>query len=341
VDSLTTDFRTDDQATTLVQFPSPLPWGGGGSPKHLVSILQLDSKAQHGLFDIADSMEEHLACKRALSDLRNFSIALLFFEPSTRTVLSFQSAATRLGATTIGHGGDQSSASIAKGETIEDTVKIVSKYADVIVLRHSGENTTALCSDLTVPLINAGDGANEHPTQALMDLFMIRRLTGGSLDNLHIGIGFDPAHSRSIRSLCYGLSQHSGNSVTLVAPDDCQLTREQREDFEVRGLKIDATSDLDALLECELVYVNRFQTERLADMEVAEQHRVDYKLTADMVKKSKIQAILDPLPRVGELAEEVDDLPQALYFDQAGLGLPLRMAVLQQCLSETKRWTIL
>lgn len=294
---------------------------------HLISIDQVDKDLANEIFMKADEMAAMLRTRAHVRGLSERVVALLFFEPSSRTILSFHAAAARLGAAVIEHRGIEFS-SLSKGESIEDTIRVVGAYADLIVLRHEEAGVAARAAAVSpVPLINGGDGHNEHPTQALIDLYTIRHELG-RLDSLRVGMGFDPRHSRSIHSLCRALSHYQLNDVLLVGPRELWLAEEQLQELRERGLEIDQSTDMARLLDREVVYVNRFQAERIADAEAAESYRERYCLAAADVADSRIALLLDPLPRVHEIATDVDDLPQAAYFRQAANGIPIRMALL-------------
>ncbi len=296
-------------------------------PRHLISIDQVDDVLAREIFDIADDMAAALRIPTRLASLTGRVVALLFFEPSSRTILSFSAAAARLGAAVISHRGVESS-SLSKGESIEDTVRVVGSYADLIVLRHEAAGIARRAAEISpVPLINGGDGPNEHPTQALIDMYTIERELG-RLSSLQVGMGFDPCHSRSIHSLCRGLSHYPDNDVLLVGPQELWLAEGELQELRDRGLRVEQSTDMQALLAREVVYVNRFQVERIEDQATAAAYRDRYCITAREMRGSGIKLLLDPLPRIHEIAEEVDRLPEALYFKQAANGVPIRMALL-------------
>jgi aspartate carbamoyltransferase catalytic subunit len=304
-------------------------------PSHLISIDQVDAARTREIFVAADDMAAALRIPTRLSSLSGRVIALLFFEPSSRTILSFSAAAARLGAAVISHRGVESS-SLSKGESIEDTIRVVGSYADLIVLRHEAAGTAERAAEVSpVPVINGGDGPNEHPTQALIDMYTIERRIG-RLSSLRIGMGFDPRHSRSIHSLCRGLSHYPDNDVLLVGPEELWLKEDDLRMLRDRGLRIDQTTAPEALRTREIVYVTRFQTERIEEAldgptgpKTAAGYRERYRITAEDMKDSEIKLLMDPLPRIHEIAEEVDALPQAAYFEQAANGVPIRMALLE------------
>jgi aspartate carbamoyltransferase catalytic subunit len=296
-------------------------------PRHLISIDEVDDALAREIFETADDMAAALRIPTRLSSLTGRVIALLFFEPSSRTILSFHAAAARLGAAVIEHRGVESS-SLSKGESIEDTIRVVGGYADLIVLRHEEAGVAQRAAEVSsVPLINGGDGSNEHPTQALIDMYTIRAELG-RLDSLRVGMGFDPRHSRSIHSLCRGLSRYPDNDILLVGPEELWLDERELGELRERGLTVEQSTELERLLEREVLYVNRFQTERIADPDTAAAYRERYCLTAADIAGASVELLLDPLPRIHEIATEVDSLPQAAYFRQAANGVPVRMALL-------------
>lgn len=254
-------------------------------------------------------------------------MASLFFEPSTRTQLSFASACERLGGRVVGFSSSKTT-SQAKGEKLADTIKVVERYSDVIVIRHPLEGSARLAADLAeIPVINAGDGANQHPTQTLLDLFTIRRFAG-RIDGLAIGMVGDLRYGRTVHSLAQALTRFEGVRLRLISPPTLKLPAsvlrelegkidyEEREDLDLNGLDV--------------VYVTRIQKERFPDIEEYEKVKGAYVITARTVERLSEEAIiLHPLPRVDEIAPEVDHLPQAKYFEQAEGGIPVRMAILK------------
>jgi aspartate carbamoyltransferase catalytic subunit len=294
--------------------------------RSLISADQLEPSVLHEIFRVTDLMASVSAHAGRTDLLGDKMIALLFFEPSSRTMLSFQSAVQRLKAGVVFAQGANTT-SVHKGESIEDTIRVVSTYVDLIIMRH-GESGGAARAEVvsTVPFINAGDGSNEHPTQALIDLYTIRKETG-RLDNLRVTFGFDPLGSRSIHSLAKVLSAFPGNRFTFVSPGELRLSSSLLSELQQRGAVCSEVSDLHDALNADVLYMNRLQEERLPDRALFERYRRKYILTRDMVADKPL-AILDPLPRIDEIATDVDSLPQAAYFRQAGYGIPVRMALL-------------
>ncbi len=291
----------------------------------LVSIAQVSRNDADLLLSQAAEMEKVLA-KGGDERLKGKILASLFFEPSTRTRLSFESAMQRLGGQVITVDGVQSS-SLAKGESIEDTIRMACGYSDIICMRHPEQGSAARAMSVTdVPFINAGDGGNEHPTQALLDLYTIRK-ERGTLEQLHVAFACDPLHSRTIRSLALMLSMYPGNRFTFISPESLRAAPDFLGKLKALGVAYAETADLQEGLDADVLYMNRLQKERLKPEEDAEQFRKAYRVTADMLKGKEV-LIMDPLPRVGEIAEDVDVLPNAAYFRQARNGVLMRMALL-------------
>ncbi|MBI1730008.1 aspartate carbamoyltransferase [Candidatus Acetothermia bacterium] len=260
--------------------------------------------------------------------LRGKVVASLFFEPSTRTQLSFGSAVERLGGQVIGFSsGDVSSK--AKGETLSDTIGVVKGYADAIVIRHPKEGSARLAADVAdVPVINAGDGANQHPTQTLLDLYSIEKYIG-RLDGLSIGMVGDLRYGRTVHSLATALTRFKKIKLRLISPPILKFPASHLD--ELRGLvEFHEQEELD-LRGLDVVYVTRIQKERFPDIEEYEKVKGAYVLRAKSVEEqlSAKSIILHPLPRVDEIHTEVDSLPQAKYFEQAEGGIPVRMAILK------------
>ncbi len=254
-------------------------------------------------------------------------MASLFFEPSTRTQLSFATAMHRLGGKVIGFSGAEST-SVVKGESLQDTVRTVEKYADVIVMRHPLEGSARLVADtVAIPVINAGDGANQHPTQTLMDLFTIKKFHQ-RLDDLKIGLVGDLKYGRTVHSLAIALTRFHKIELRLVSPPNLRMPPAIL--HELNGVvPYTETEELD-LRDLDVVYVTRIQKERFPDIEEYEKVKGAYVITLKVCERLKSSAILlHPLPRVDEIAPEVDSLPQAKYFDQVQNGVPVRMALLK------------
>ena len=294
--------------------------------KSLVTADQITPGSLNKIFSVADSMVSISAHGGSRAILADKIIALLFLEPSSRTMLSFQSAAKRLKADYIFAQGAQST-SLKKGERLEDMMRVVSSYADLIVMRHAQSGSASIAAQsCTVPFINAGDGGNEHPTQALVDAYTIYKSVG-RLDNLRISFGFDPRQSRSIRSLAILLSGYRNNYFTFISPPELSPTSDFLSTLASRGATCRSVNEISDGLDVDILYMNRLQEERFKDSAIFEYYRNKYTLTAAMISKQH-QAILDPLPRIDEISRDVDQLPQAAYFRQASFGIPIRMSLL-------------
>jgi aspartate carbamoyltransferase catalytic subunit len=253
-------------------------------------------------------------------------LATCFFEPSTRTRLSFESAMQRLGGTCIGF-ADPKSTSTYKGETLSDVVRIISAYSDIMVLRHPQEGAAVLASEISnVPVINGGDGAGQHPTQTLLDLFTINDECG-KIKNLRIGLLGDLRYGRTVHSLAEALSRFD-NELHFISPDTLKMT--DRVTSELKG-SWKEHERLDAVLKnLDVLYVTRIQRERFPDREDYENVAGAYQIDLNTLRNAKSSLkILHPLPRVDEINPEVDDTKHAVYFKQAFNGVPMRMAILE------------
>lgn len=296
--------------------------------QHVISVHDFSTDE---IIDVLDRAEGMLATARGeavMDSLRGKVLASIFFEPSTRTRLSFETAMHRLGGGVVGFAGTEAT-SIVKGETLADTIRMVSGYADAIVLRHPQEGAARFATEFSdVPVINAGDGAGQHPTQTLLDLFTIRRETG-SLEGLNISLIGDLRFGRTIHSLAPALAR-LGNTINLVSPAGLEMPDEVVGYLKAAGKLGSAGHSLEEIIpKTDVLYVTRIQKERFPDPleyeKVAGIYRVDPALVARGAEK---MIIMHPLPRVNEIAPEVDFLPQAKYFIQAFNGVPVRMALL-------------
>lgn len=255
-------------------------------------------------------------------------IASLFFEPSTRTRLSFESAINRLGARVIGF-SDTSSTSVSKGETFHDTITTISNYCDMIVMRHTLEGAPRYAGEISkVPIVNAGDGANQHPSQTLLDLYSIKK-TQGSLDNVNIMMIGDLKYGRTVHSLLQALSLFK-TKFTFVAPAELQMPDEYKLYLKDRGLSFVEKSEIgEEINNADIVYMTRVQRERFTDPMEYERVKNVYVLKNNMLDKTKTNMrILHPLPRVNEIDTDVDSNPKAYYFNQTENGVYTRMAII-------------
>jgi len=296
----------------------------------LISIRDLDKTTIEKLLQSSQTMEKNLFT--SFDKHKGKVAATLFFEPSTRTHLSFQTAAQRLGLSIVPY--SHASSSSAKGESLRDTLKIVDGYADVLIMRHPMEGSCRYAAEVcTHPVINAGDGANQHPTQTLIDLYTIQSAKG-KFKGLEVRLIGDLAHARAMRSLVYALGMF-GAKVSLVAPKglemDPALVAEAIEKF---GADITQTDKLD-LAGADVVYACRIQKERFSDPYQAAKLQASFRIMPELLKDAKPDMILmHPLPKIDEIPPEVDSSPHAYYFKQAAFGVPVRMAVLDYCLQQ-------
>lgn len=259
-------------------------------------------------------------------------IASLFFEPSTRTRLSFETAINRLGARVIGF-SDASNTSQSKGETLKDTIKMVNNYVDMIIMRHPLEGSSRYASEVAdVPVVNAGDGANQHPSQTLLDLYSILQ-TQGTLDGLTINMVGDLKYGRTTHSLLQAMSRFNTRFI-FTAPEELKMPKEYKEYLDSKGIEYIETTSLEEHLDnCDILYMTRVQQERFTDPMEYERVKDCYSLDASMLSNvKKNMKILHPLPRVNEIAQDVDETPYAYYFKQAENGLYVRMAIISYLL---------
>ncbi len=259
-------------------------------------------------------------------------IASLFFEPSTRTRLSFESAINYLGGRVIGF-ADNNSTSATKGETFHDTIMTVSNYCDMIIMRHPTAGTPLYASTISsVPIVNAGDGANQHPSQTLLDLYSILK-TQGTLEGIKIMMVGDLKYGRTVHSLTQALSLF-GAEFIFVSPDELQMPEKYLEELDYMNTKYTVTKDImEYMGEVDIIYMTRVQRERFKDIEEYERVKDAYILCADMLKECKgNMKVLHPLPRVNEINTDVDTTPHAYYFEQTRNGLFTRMAIISHLL---------
>ncbi len=256
-------------------------------------------------------------------------VASLFFEPSTRTRLSFETAISRLSGRVIGF-SDSSSSSVSKGETLHDTIRMVSNYADLIVMRHPLEGSARYASEVSsVPIINAGDGANQHPSQTLLDMYSIMK-TQGRLDNINIFMVGDLKYGRTVHSLLMALSEFEKPVFNFIAPPELRMPVEYKHFLHSKGIKYyEHTEFTDIISEADIIYMTRVQKERFTDPIEYEKVKNVYILKNKMLKNTKPTVkILHPLPRVNEIHPDVDSNPKAYYFEQALNGVFTREAII-------------
>ncbi|MDR0198729.1 MAG: aspartate carbamoyltransferase [Methanomassiliicoccaceae archaeon] len=300
--------------------------------KDIVSIRDLDRKQIEEIIKTAERMVPYAMGEKRTKVLEGRILGNLFFEPSTRTRLSFESAAHRLGIDVIDV-SEMSMTSISKGETLADTIRMVDVYCDIIVLRHPHEGAARLAAKFSEnPVINAGDGAGSHPTQTLLDLFTIKRAKK-RIDNLNIVLVGDLKYGRTVHSLVDALTMFGAN-LTFVAPETLQMPADHVEHIKRKGADPKLTDRLEeAIPHADVLYVTRIQKERFPDPSEYNKVAGMYRINNEMLREAKKGlVVMHPLPRVDEIDPEVDGTPHAKYFEQAFNGIPVRMALLYMIL---------
>lgn len=298
--------------------------------RHVVSVSQFDRERLERLYEVASMCEQIVQGSATSRALAGRLLINLFFEPSTRTRLSFGSAFLRLGGM-VESTVDESFSSMAKGETLEDTIRVIDGYADVIVLRHKEKGAAARAAAVaTRPVINAGDGPGEHPTQALLDLYTVLK-ERGRIDGLHIAMVGDLLNGRTVHSLSKLLGRFEGVQITFASPSILAMPPYLLEELSAAGIRWRTVDSVDrAVGEADVLYVTRLQAERFADPAMAAQQIANFVVSRDLLERAgRAQdiTILHPLPRVFDLSTDVDSLPGAAYFRQAHNGVPIRMAL--------------
>lgn len=306
----------------------PEPINGDFTDKSIVSITQFDRDSVEQLFDEADAMVEMVADQGRDDLLADKMVANLFYQPSTRTFASFEAAAKRLGAGTIATQGVEYS-SISKDETDEDTALTIERYVDTIVLRHPEQGSVAKAASVTeIPIINAGDGIGEHPTQALLDLYTIEEELGAA-ENLTVTMVGDLKYGRTVHSLARLLGLYNVR-LNYVAPPELAMPETITNEISSSNIEQHSTANLhEVISESDVVYMTRIQKEHFSSLEEYERYKGAYVVDLDTMKHAKQEMILmHPLPRVDEIHPGVDDDPRAVYFDQVENGMYIRMSLL-------------
>lgn len=296
--------------------------------KDIVSMRDFTRKDVEYIMDLAEEMLPYAKGEKRTKCLEGKILGNLFFEPSTRTRMSFESAAYRLGLHVMDV-TQTSMTSITKGETLADTIRMVDTYCDAIVLRHPNEGAARLAANVAEsPVINAGDGAGSHPTQTLLDLFTMKR-SKGFIDDLNIVLLGDLKYGRTVHSLSHALTMF-GAKLTFVAPESLQMPHDIIESLKSKGCNPYMTDDLnDVIQDADVLYVTRIQRERFPDPNEYKKVAGMYRVNNEALRESKKDLIvMHPLPRVDEIAPEVDSTEHAKYFEQAFNGIPIRMALL-------------
>jgi len=302
--------------------------------KDILHGNQFSKKEIDAIIKMASNFEKELKKKDSLNRLKGKILATLFFEASTRTRLSFETAMLRLGGGVISMASAESS-SAAKGETVADTARTVDQYADIIVIRHPRIGSAKEAADAAkAPVINAGDGAGQHPTQALLDIYTIQKELG-SLKNLKVSLMGDLKNGRTVHALVELLSLF-GASLYFVSPDSLRMPEEITTQLKQKGIKVEETGEMkEAALASDLIYMTRIQKERFQDFSEYERVRGSYIISEDFLRGlNKKMTIMHPLPRVDEISPEVDVYPGAAYFRQVRNGVFIRMALLTMVLGK-------
>lgn len=302
----------------------------------ILSVDQFDRDTLSYVFTRSQEMRELVERVGGCDLLRGYVLACLFYEPSTRTSASFIAAMERLGGGIIPITQGVQFSSVSKGESLPDTIRTLEQYSDVIVLRHPEIGSAKLAADYaSVPVINAGDGAGEHPTQALLDLFTIRQELG-RIDGLKVAMVGDLRYGRTVHSLTRLLMQYDDISLRFVSPDILRLPMALMNELIDRGVKVRETHDVaDVIENADVLYVTRIQKERFSDPKQYEEVKDCYEITTELMTRAKKDMIvMHPLPRVGEIHYRVDDDPRAAYFRQVRNGMYVRMALLAAVLGK-------
>ena len=296
--------------------------------RDIISIKDFNKNEINFILNNAEKMVAYAKGKKYLNNLKGHILSSLFFEPSTRTRLSFESSMNRLGGRVIGF-ADPTATSQKKGESLADTIRMADSYSDAIVIRHPQEGAARLAAEFAeVPVLNAGDGAGRHPTQCLLDLFTIK-LEKKKIEGNNIVLLGDLKYGRTVHSLAYALSLY-GVNLTFVSPDSLKMPNEVLNECEELGVQPKYTSNLEkSIKNADVLYVTRIQKERFPDAEEYNQVVGAYKVDKNLLKNArKNLVIMHPLPRITEIDPEIDKTSHALYFKQAFNGVPVRMALL-------------
>jgi aspartate carbamoyltransferase catalytic subunit len=296
------------------------------SKRHIISIKDFSKEEIDYVLKKSKEMEELLADEKTSGLMKNKILATLFFEPSTRTRMSFEAAMKKLGGMTIGFDNAEVSSEV-KGESVADTVKVASGYSDVIVIRHPYEGSARLASENSdVPVINGGDGSNQHPTQTLLDLYTIKK-EFKKIDGLNICLVGDLKYGRTVHSLTNALENYDVD-LTFVSPQELRMPRNVIKELEAKKIKVKEFTKLNPK-DVDVIYATRIQKERFPDPQEYERVKDAFILNNESIEGINEKAIImHPLPRVTEIASEIDKTPYARYFEQAKNGVPVRMALL-------------
>ena len=299
--------------------------------EHIVEAQQFDEDFLLKLFEEADIMKELDKKDELPASLKNRVVAMLFYEPSTRTRFSFETAVLKLGGKTISTENAREFSSVSKGESLKDSIKVIGDYADFIVMRHHEAGSAIEAAMISKkPIINAGDGKGQHPTQALLDVYTIYKKFG-RLNNLKIAMVGDLSRGRTVRSLSYLLSKFKGNKLYFVSPENSKMGEDILKHLNEKNIEFNETEDLKKVLpDVDVVYMTRVQKERFESLEEYEKVKDFYIIDKENIQLMKSDAILlHPLPRINEISTDVDGDNRCMIFEQARNGLYIRMALLK------------
>ncbi|MCC7550612.1 MAG: aspartate carbamoyltransferase [Methanobacterium sp.] len=299
----------------------------GFNLKNIISIKDFSKGDIEYILQLAEEMEPIARSQEKSNALSGNILGMLFYEVSTRTRLSFETAMKRLGGSTVGF-AEAGTSSVTKGENLTDTVRIVSEYTDAMILRHNMEGTARYVSEIVdVPVVNAGDGAGQHPTQTLLDLYTMKRILG-DIEELHVALIGDLKYGRTVHSLSYALAMF-GAKMSFVSPPELKMPREVLHDLASAGASIQETEDIqDVLAYADVLYVTRIQKERFPDPQEYLKIKGAYTINSQLLRGSEA-IVMHPLPRVDEISHDVDNTSYGKYFQQAFYGVPVRMALLE------------
>ena len=305
--------------------------------KNIISIKDFERSDIEYILNEAEKLEDIAQSKEISEELKGKLLGLMFFEPSTRTKMSFETAMKRLSGACIGFENTGSS-SVSKGESIADTAKMFEGYCDALVIRHELEGVSKFISDIVdVPVINAGDGAGQHPTQTLLDLYTIKK-EFGSIDNIKIALIADLKYGRTVHSLANSLTLFDNVELYFVSPDKLKMPREILHDLDKAGMKYTQVSNIQEIIDkVDVLYVTRIQKERFADIDDYLEIKGAYIINKKMLE-GKDLIVMHPLPRIDEIDGDVDDTKYNKYFTQAANAVPVRMAILKTLIKNNPKY---
>jgi aspartate carbamoyltransferase catalytic subunit len=304
------------------------------SQKNVISIRDFSKKDIQYILKLAEKMEPIARSEKTSNSLYGKILGTLFYEPSTRTRLSFEAAMQRLGGGVIGF-AEAGISSTTKGENLNDTVRIVAEYTDALVIRHNMEGTARFVAErVDVPVINAGDGAGQHPTQTLLDLYTMKRVLG-KIEDLHVALVGDLKYGRTVHSLAYALAIF-GVKMSFVSPRELKMPKEILHDLNKFEVSVNETENIHEVMDkADVLYVTRIQKERFPDPKEYSKIKGAYLIDSKLLEGSDV-IVMHPLPRVDEISHDVDNTPYGKYFQQAFYGVPVRMAILKSIIKTKK-----